>query len=224
MKNRFRKCLNVILISTLSISCWEICKKQIQYIENQIEHKKIIAEKESIKDMQEYLFDREYDWISVKNTAINYPLVQGVDNQYYLTHDHNGDANIAGAIFFDAIDKPYNGNMTVIYGHSMRDGTMFNNLHFFTRDTGRFRDSELIISDKDKDTKYVPLGFAIYDGKNPFHRKLDNSDINTTVEIMKENCKYFIDTNYKEDKHIIALITCEYSIDDGRLVVFYISE
>jgi hypothetical protein len=41
---------------------------------------------------------------------------------------------------------------------------------------------------------------------------------------MKENCKYFIDANYKEDKHIIALITCEYSIDDGRLVVFYISE
>ena len=151
MKNRFRKCLNVILISSLSISCWEICKKQGQYIENQIEHKKIIAEKESIEDMQEYLFHRNYDWISVTNTAINYPLVQGVDNQYYLTHDHKGEPNIAGAIFFDAVDEPYNGNMTIIYGHSMRDGTMFNNLHFFTRDTGRFRDSELIISDKDKD-------------------------------------------------------------------------
>lgn len=224
MKNRFRKYLNVILISSLSISCWEICKKQGQYIENQIEHKKIIAEKESIEDMQEYLFHRNYDWISVTNTAINYPLVQGVDNQYYLTHDHKGEPNIAGAIFFDAVDKPYNGNMTIVYGHSMRDGTMFNNLHFFTRDTGRFRDSELTISDKEKDIKYKPLGFAIYDGNEPFYREIDVTDSETTMNLLKANCKYFIDNNYKEDKHIIGLITCEYSMDNGRLVVFYISE
>ena len=224
MKNRFRKCLNVVLISSLSISCWEICKKQGQYIENQIEHKKIIAEKESIEDMQEYLFHRNYDWISVTNTAINYPLVQGLDNQYYLTHDHKGEPNIAGAIFFDAVDKPYNGNMTIIYGHSMRDGTMFNNLHFFSRDTGKFIDSELTISDKEKDIKYKPLGFAIYDGNEPFYREIDVTDSETTMKLLKANCKYFIDMNYKEDKHIIALITCEYSMDNGRLAVFYISE
>lgn len=224
MKNRFRKCLNVILISTLSISSWEICKKQTQYIENQIEHKKIIAEKESVKDIQEYLFNRDYDWISVKNTAISYPLVQGVDNQYYLTHDHNGDANIAGAIFFDAADIPYNGNITVIYGHSMRDGTMFNNLHYFSRDTGKFIDSELTISNKEKDVKYKPLGFAIYDGNKPFYREIDETDGEVTMNSLKANCKYFIDMNYKKDKHIIALITCDYSIDNGRLAVFYISE
>ena len=48
MKINFRKYIQIILISSLSISCWEIGKKQKYYIENQIEHKKIIKEKENI--------------------------------------------------------------------------------------------------------------------------------------------------------------------------------
>lgn len=224
MKNKFRRYLNVILISTLSISCWEVGKKQIGYIENQIEHKKVLEEKGEIEDTQEYLFYRNYDWINVKGTAIDYPLVYGEDNQFYLTRDHNGNPNIAGAIFYDSVDEPYNGNITAIYGHSMRDGTMFNNLHYFSRDTGKFIDSELTISNKEKDVKYKPLGFAIYDGDKPFYREIDETDGEVTMNLLKANCKYFIDVNYKKDKHIIALITCDYSIDNGRLAVFYISE
>lgn len=224
MKNKFRKYLNVILISSLSISCWEVVKKQTQYIENHIEHKKILEEKGEIEDIQEYLFYRNYDWINVKGTAIDYPLVHAEDNQFYLTHDHNGNDNIAGSIFIDSIDEPYNGNTTIIYGHSMRDGTMFNNLHYFSRDTGKFIESELTISNKDKDFKYKPLGFAIYDGSTPFYRELDETDAETTLNLLKNNCKYFIDSNYEEGKHIIALITCDYSIDNGRIAVFYISE
>lgn len=224
MKRKLKKYLNTILVASLSISCWEVGKKQTVYISNQIEHKKIIEEKSEIEDIQEYLFYRDYDWINVKGTAIDYPLTKGIDNQFYLTHDHNGNQNIAGSIFFDALDEPYNGNITAIYGHSMRDGTMFNNLHYFPRDTGKFIDSELIISDKDKDMKYKPLGFAIYDGDKPFHREIDVTNSETTMNILKSKCDYFIDMNYEEDKHIIALITCEYSIDNGRLAVFYISE
>ena len=131
----FRKYLNIILISSLSISCWEVGKKQVSYIENRIEHKKVVEEKEKAKNIQEYLVERNYDWINIKGTAIDYPLVKGSDNQFYLTHDHEGNYDIAGSIFYDAADEPYNGNITSIYGHSMRDGTMFNNLHFFRKDT-----------------------------------------------------------------------------------------
>lgn len=224
MKIKFRKCLNVIMIASLSISCWEIGKKQKTYIQNQIEHDKLIEEKLQIDDIQEYLFTRDYDWISVKGTRIDYPLMQGVDNQFYLTHDHEDNPNTAGSIFFDAIDSPYNGNVTVIYGHSMRDGSMFGSLHFLADDAGKFIDTELVISTKEKDVKYKPLGFAIYDGNEPFHRELDTSDKDTTVEILQDKCEYFNYMNYEEGKHVIGLITCEYSIDNGRLIVFYISE
>ena len=221
---RFRKIINVIMIAALSISCWEIGKKQLLYLESQTKYKKVIEEKAQVNNIQEYLNQKNYDWITVTNTAIDYPLVTCDDNQFYLTHNHEGEQSIAGSIFFDAMDEPYNGNITTIYGHSMRDGTMFNNLHFFRKDTGKFIDSKLIISNKEKDVEYEPLGIAIYDGKNPFYRKIDNSNNETTLKVLKENCKYFRDISYKEGKHIIALITCEYSIDNGRLAVFYIEK
>ena len=228
MRNKFRNCLNIILISSLSISCWEVGKKQFRYIENQATHKKIITEKEEgIKargSIQKYLYDKEYDWITVSNTTINYPLILASDNQYYLTHDYTNKYNIAGSIFYDAIDTPYNNNTTIIFGHSMRDGTMFNNLHYFPKDIDRFNKSELVISNKEETKKYKPLGFAIYEGKNPFYRKVDTTDLYTTKTILKENCKYLNDIEITENNHIIALVTCDYSIDGGRLVVFYISE
>ena len=221
---RFRKIINVIMIAALSISCWEIGKKQLLYLESQTKYKKVIEEKAQVNNIQEYLNQKNYDWITVTNTAIDYPLVTCDNNQFYLTHNYEGEQSISGSIFFDAMDKPYNGNITIIYGHSMRDGTMFNNLHFFRKDTGKFIDSNLIISDEEKNVEYEPLGIAIYDGKDPFYRKIDNSNNETTLKVLKENCKYFRDISYKEGKHIIALITCEYSIDNGRLAVFYIEK
>ena len=224
MKINFRKCMQIILISSLSISCWEIGKKQKSYLENQIEHRKIIKEKENVNNIQEYLTYKDYDWINVVGTAIDYPLVKSNDNQFYLTHNHEGDINIAGAIFYDAYDEINNGNLTVIYGHSMKDGTMFNNLHFFPKDTGKFIDSELVISDEEKDTKYKPLGFVKYNGNDPFYRNLDKADSETVLNTLNDRCDYFIYDNYDESKHIIVLVTCEYSQENGRVAVFYIAE
>ena len=224
MKINFRKYIQIILISSLSISCWEIGKKQKYYIENQIEHKKIIKEKENIDNIQEYLTYKDYDWINVVGTAIDYPLVKSNDNQFYLTHDHEGDNNIAGAIFYDAYDEINNGNLTVIYGHSMKDGTMFNNLHFFPKDTGKFIESKLIISDKEKNINYKPLGFVKYNGNDPFYRNLDKTDSKTLLNTLNDRCDYFIYNNYNESKHIIVLVTCEYSQNNGRMAVFYIEE
>ena len=224
MKINFRKYIQIILISSLSISCWEIGKKQKSYLENQIEHRKIIKEKENVNNIQEYLTYKDYEWINVVGTAIDYPLVKSNDNQFYLTHNHEGDINIAGAIFYDAYDEINNGNLTIIYGHSMKDGTMFNNLHFFPKDTGKFAESKLIISDKEKNINYKPLGFVKYNGEDPFYRNLDKTDSKTLLNTLNDRCDYFIYNNYNESKHIIVLVTCEYSQDNGRMAVFYIEE
>lgn len=132
MKNNTKKIINVILISFISISCWEIGKKQHSYYNNYKTYNQVQQEKEnSDGGIVEYLEDKDYDWITVSDTAIDYPLVQCDNNEYYLTHDYLGNHDIAGSIWYDANDKPYNGLLTVIYGHSMRNGSMFNNLHYF---------------------------------------------------------------------------------------------
>ena len=69
-------------------------------------------------------------WIKVNNTDVDFPFVQGKNNDYYMTHNFNKEYNSAGWIFadyrniFDGTDKN-----TIIYGHNRRDGSMFSTLN-----------------------------------------------------------------------------------------------
>ncbi|NBK96984.1 MAG: class B sortase [Erysipelotrichia bacterium] len=65
-------------------------------------------------------------WIVVKDTEISYPVVQGSDNDYYLTHTFEKKNNYAGAIFMDYTASPdFSDQNTFIYGHNVYHGTMF---------------------------------------------------------------------------------------------------
>lgn len=226
VKRTIKKAINIVLISVISISSWEICKKQYAYYNNYRTYNQVQKEKDNTEGgIFEYLEDKDYDWITVSDTAIDYPLVQGEDNEYYLTHDYLGNYDIAGSIYYDANDEPYLGMLTVIYGHSMRNGSMFNNLHYFPKDHDKFKSSILTIYRDNDFTNYKPLGYKIYSGDDTDYRKIDDMNTEDAVEYLREHCDYYVnDVEYSEDSHIIALVTCDYSIDNGRLVVFYISE
>ena len=68
-------------------------------------------------------------WIYSENTPINYPVVQSDDNEYYLRRLTNGEYNIAGSIFMDYRNSAsLEDNNTIIYGHNMKNNTMFGSL------------------------------------------------------------------------------------------------
>lgn len=72
-----------------------------------------------------------YGWITIPGTNIDYPVVQGTDNQFYVEHGANKKTNVAGAIFVDFRQKkePENIQNLLLYGHNIRTwGTMFNGL------------------------------------------------------------------------------------------------
>ena len=69
-------------------------------------------------------------WLYVPGTMIDYPLVQGPNNDYYLDTDAYGNKSKAGAIFINFANAPdMSDAKTVIFGHNMTDGTMFTDLH-----------------------------------------------------------------------------------------------
>ncbi|MBE6590735.1 MAG: class B sortase [Ruminococcaceae bacterium] len=72
-------------------------------------------------------------WITVSGTNISYPVVHTTDNDYYLRRSFYGRSNLAGTLFVDYRNskKLMENRNTVIYGHNMNDGSMFNNLHDF---------------------------------------------------------------------------------------------
>ena len=65
-------------------------------------------------------------WIEIPDTPVSYPVVQGEDNSYYLTHTFEGEESLYGSIFLDCEnDSSFADSHSVVYGHNMQDGVMF---------------------------------------------------------------------------------------------------
>ena len=68
-------------------------------------------------------------WIRIPDTRIDYPLLQGEDNDFYLKHTWQKQRNSVGSIFLEHLNRPdltdFN---TIVYGHNMRDKSMFGQL------------------------------------------------------------------------------------------------
>lgn len=71
-------------------------------------------------------------WIYSPDTTINYPVVQGDDNAYYLKHLADGTENRNGCPFLDVQNRPdFTDDNSVIYGHHMQNGTMFAGISWY---------------------------------------------------------------------------------------------
>lgn len=67
-------------------------------------------------------------WIYLPDSVISYPVVQGEDNSYYLKHLFDGTPNSSGCLFLDSRCEGLTGRNSVIYGHYMKNGTLFGSL------------------------------------------------------------------------------------------------
>lgn len=221
---KLKNVINVILIAVISISSWEIGQKQWEYYKAKKTYEDVQNEKTRSNDTSEYLKERGYDWITVEGTAIDYPVMTYTDNNFYINHDYQGNESDSGAIFYCSSDEPFNGKYTMLYGHSMKNGTMFNNLHYFQKDHQRFKESILTIETAENTKTFKPIAYYVT-SNNFFYKQIDNMETSDAVELIKQNSDYFINgVEYNDNSHIVALYTCDYSIKNGRLIVFYISE
>ena len=128
--------LILLIYSSLRIIVWAKNNKEnkeiISNIEKSVEIDSTNDEEHKYKVNFEKLKQENPDtvaWLKVENTNIEIPVVQAKDNSYYLTHNFNKKYNVAGWVFadyknkFDETDKNI-----VVYGHNMRDDSMFGSL------------------------------------------------------------------------------------------------
>ena len=74
-------------------------------------------------------------WIEISGTVIDYPIVQGEDNVFYLKHLPDGTANVNGSIMMDQVNSPvFADDVTILHGHHMRSGAMFGDLNEYERE------------------------------------------------------------------------------------------
>ncbi|MCL2249213.1 MAG: class B sortase [Oscillospiraceae bacterium] len=71
-------------------------------------------------------------WIEIFGTLVDYPIVQGSDNSFYLRRTFLCERNRAGSVFMDFRAEPdFHTPLTFLYGHNMRDDSMFSTLMWF---------------------------------------------------------------------------------------------
>ena len=79
--------------------------------------------------------DETKGWLKVNGTNINYPFVQGINNDFYLTHTYNKKGNGGGWVFMDYRNDPnFKDQNTIIYGHGREDKTIFGTLGYVLND------------------------------------------------------------------------------------------
>lgn len=161
-------------------------------------------------------------WIRIPDTNINYPIVQGYDNETYLHKDFEGKPSAAGSIFLDFESQSnLRGYNNILYGHHMKDGSMFRDLVFF-KEESYFKEHQYFQIDTPKETIYLKAVACYFIRNNPLVRRTafrNEESFQQFVQEMTEPCRYaeLPDTPVKG---LYTLITCSYEVEDGRTVLF----
>ncbi len=184
---------------------------------------------EKVKELQKENADVK-GWIRIEDTKINYPLLQTDNNDYYLTHNYKKEYSIYGSIFINNNCNLKNDNANVIiYGHRMKDGSMFDNLIKY--EDKAFYEQHPIIKiateegEQEYEIIYVFKSRVFYQDEKDvfrFYRYYDFKDKKQYNEYLS-NCKkiqlYDTGKTATYGKQLITLITCEYSQQNGRMVL-----
>lgn len=162
-------------------------------------------------------------WIFVDNSNINYPVVQGADNKYYLTHDFNKEYNDAGWIYMDYRNnnEEFDKN-TIIYGHSRLDKSLFGTLRNATTEEWFNNKDNHIIKFSTPYENTMWMVFSTYTIKaESYYLKTDfesDSEYNIWLNKMMKRSKFNYNTEVTTDNQVLTLSSC-YTTDGIRVVV-----
>ena len=170
-----------------------------------------------------------YAWINIPGTVIDYPILQHTtDDSYYLNYTIDGVEGYPGCIYTERVNsKDFTDNNTVIYGHNMRNETMFTDLHKF-READFFVDHDTVyIYTPSKQLTYKIFAAYLYDDRH-LTNSFDFSDMEVysdyleelpTIITKDETANYRNEISPTDTNKIITLITCIRSQPEKRVYV-----
>ena len=169
-------------------------------------------------------------WIQIDNTDINYPILQSSDDEYYLMHNYKKEKSKYGSIFIKSncniLDPKSN---VIIYGHNMNDTQMFNQLLNY-KNKDYYNEHPIIkLATEQGECQYEIVSVfksrVFYQDETNVFRYYNYTtfDDEKTYSTYIENCKkiqlYDTGVSAEYGEQLITLITCEYSQENGRMVV-----
>ena len=197
----------------------EDTKEQNEKIERMLQVKQLQAQNADI-----------VGWLEIENTNINYPVLQGTDNSYYMTHNYKKEKSKNGSIFLNA-DYNWNipSNNLLIYGHNLGNGMMFQELLKYEKESFYQEHPVIRFTTAEEDAEYEIISAfksRVYhkSEKNVFRYYFFlNSESEEEYREFVKNAKnaslYPIDVTASYGDQLITLSTCSYYVQDGRFAV-----
>ncbi len=160
-------------------------------------------------------------WLYCADTPINYPVVQADDNEYYLRRLFNGDWNISGTLFMDYRNTFGNNDWnTVIYGHNMKNDSMFGTLTSYCEQTYYDQHPVLYFLTPDTDYKIELIsGFVTPSTSALYNVYLSESERMPVVTDILNSSAFLSNAELSDDERLLTLSTCSNEYDSARYVV-----
>ncbi|MDR0325181.1 MAG: class B sortase [Oscillospiraceae bacterium] len=156
-------------------------------------------------------------WLTIPNTRIDYPFVIAQDNEYYLSRDVNKREAKAGSIFMDSRCSPdFSDNNTIVYGHNMKNKSMFGDLALFADETF-FNDNPVGTILLENETYVMEIAAYMVIRSNDEIVYNPSANLEQFRDYAIENAR-----NYREAGEwgkVVVLSTCAYEFKDARMVL-----
>lgn len=168
-------------------------------------------------------------WISIPGTPVSFPVVQGEDNSYYLNHDFYGERDRHGTIFADCSADLEGGELNVIlYGHNMRDDTMFGSLKRYRQEDYYTEHPSFFLSLPDGEREYEILAVLendIFSGTEDtfqyyeYRHITDEEMFETYCRDVRERSLYDTGVEAEYMDQLVTLCTCSYGSLEQRFLI-----
>ena len=160
-------------------------------------------------------------WLTCEGTAIHDPVVQGEDKDYYLPHLPDGSYNPGGSLFLDCRAADFSDAHSIIYGHYMKNGTMFAALTEYKEQ--RFYEQHprmLLVTPEDRFIVELFSGYVASVDEEAWRLEFSSTkEWGQWLEETKERSIFQSEVQPALQDKVLTLSTCSYEFENARFVV-----
>lgn len=167
-------------------------------------------------------------WLSIDGMEIDYPVMQCEDDEYYLHHDFYGNDSKYGCLYVRKEADINAGSNFIIYGHNMKDGSMFGDLDFYLKESFYLEHPVISFDTLYEERTYEIIAVfqsQVYNEDEDtfkyyrFYEAATEKEFDDFYRNIKELSLYDTGITAEFGDTFLTLSTCAYHVTDGRLVV-----
>lgn len=233
MKKNIKIGINIILVIIIIVCALMVGYRFLLYYKDGKNYSKVQILKPKIQQNSKQLNKENTDeqklkeinsdykmWISIPNTNINYPIVQGKDNEFYLHNNFYKQKSDSGTLFIDYKNNIDEDKNIIIYGHNMKNGTMFYKINDF-KNREDFNNGIIKIIRNNREYTYKIFSAFVTNENNIDlkHKFTSDQEYIDYIKYLKQKSLFDKNIDINSKSSILTLYTCSYEFSEARTIV-----